>query len=147
MNEDVSYMADGQDINTAAAPGPPERVLSVHLAPVAASVRAARVAVQDLEDHLPAETLHSLQLLVTELTTNVVRHANATCLRVTVTATEGSVRGEVRDNGRGFAPRPRAHDEPPGGWGLMIVDEIADRYGVDEIDGGGAAVWFELALN
>lgn len=36
-------------------------------------------------------------------------------------------------------------DEPPGGWGLMLVGEIADRWGVETDD--GTCVWFEMATS
>ena len=54
-----------------------------------------------------------------------------------------SVRVEVADPGQGFEPAPR--DEAmtkPGGWGLYLVDRIADRWGV--IRNRMNRVWFEI---
>ena len=53
------------------------------------------------------------------------------------------IRVEVHDSGPGFEP-PEA---PPtlyreSGFGLFLVDRIADRWGVSS--DGGTTVWFEL---
>jgi anti-sigma regulatory factor (Ser/Thr protein kinase) len=51
----------------------------------------------------------------------------------------------VTDSGPGFEPeqpRPTPHVDRPGGWGLCLVDRLADRWGVDS--GNRTAVWFEL---
>jgi anti-sigma regulatory factor (Ser/Thr protein kinase) len=57
------------------------------------------------------------------------------------------IRVEVRDRGRGWTKRTRSReldsDEPPGGWGLMLVGELADRWGIDSEQ--GTCVWFEMA--
>jgi anti-sigma regulatory factor (Ser/Thr protein kinase) len=52
------------------------------------------------------------------------------------------VRVEVVDQGDGFVPLAR--DRPtnePGGWGLHLVEALADRGGVYE---GSTHVWFEI---
>ena len=50
---------------------------------------------------------------------------------------------EVIDPGAGFEPLPRvAGQSQAGGWGLYLVDQIADRWGV--VPGDGTHVWFEL---
>ena len=53
------------------------------------------------------------------------------------------VRIEVSDHGDGFTPAPRvgALDEP-GGFGLYLVGQLADRWGVETDD--GTTVWFVL---
>jgi anti-sigma regulatory factor (Ser/Thr protein kinase) len=56
------------------------------------------------------------------------------------------VRIEVSDGGAGFVPpkrpAPRLDAEEPGGWGLVLVDRLADRWGVARDE--GTSVWFEL---
>jgi hypothetical protein len=53
------------------------------------------------------------------------------------------VRVEVGDLGPGFDPGPRDLDrESPSGWGLYLVDQLADRWGVTRA--GGTRVWFEI---
>jgi hypothetical protein len=55
------------------------------------------------------------------------------------------VRVEVRDDGLGFKPRARSADADAGsGWGLQLVDEMADGWGVEP--GVQNCVWFELRL-
>ena len=51
----------------------------------------------------------------------------------------------VADQGPGFTwhPAPPAGNES-GGWGLFLVDQIADRWGV-ECTTSGTRVWFEIA--
>jgi hypothetical protein len=58
--------------------------------------------------------------------------------------TPGHVRVEVADSGGGFVPE----DETPegshaGGWGLYLVAQIADDWGVSLAE-QGTCVWFEL---
>jgi hypothetical protein len=53
------------------------------------------------------------------------------------------VRAEVRDDGSGFDPgRPR-FEFSKGGAGLVLVDELSDRWGVRP---GSTTVWFELGV-
>jgi hypothetical protein len=55
------------------------------------------------------------------------------------------VRVEVLDSGDGFVPKPGVRAQQarePGGWGLVLVERIADRWGVETDD--ETMVWFEL---
>jgi anti-sigma regulatory factor (Ser/Thr protein kinase) len=85
----------------------------------------------------------TLRLLVSEVVTNAVRHGGST-RPVELRATwNGEVRVEVRDEGDGFTPMPRDRAlEDPGGFGLFLVGQLADRWGV-ETD-GATTVWFVL---
>ena len=44
-----------------------------------------------------------------------------------------ALRVEVTDQGAGFEPTVLRPDpgERPGGWGLWLVDQLTDRWGVD----------------
>jgi serine/threonine-protein kinase RsbW len=93
----------------------------------------------------------ALLLLVSELVTNSVRHAGLTeveRIRLRARSDEACAYVEVCDEGRsGRVPgkRPRRGDAlEPGGLGLVLVDELADRWGVAR-DDGETCVWFELA--
>jgi anti-sigma regulatory factor (Ser/Thr protein kinase) len=113
--------------------------------PEAAAV--ARLALEKLAGRVPASRLRDLRLLVSELVTNAVRHAGLVRgdrIRLVVEVGERAVRVEVHDPGHGFTPRPPRPDPArTSGWGLYLVDELADRWGVDGA-GQGSRVWFEL---
>lgn len=110
--------------------------------------RAPLVARRELEAFAAAldeETRNNLVLLVSELVTNSLRHAAfgpESWVHVEAVITPESVRVEVGDPGRRFPP---AHDiESDGGWGLMLVDRVADRWGLAR--DGQTRVWFETDL-
>ena len=90
--------------------------------------------------------LDDIRLLVSELVTNAVRHSDAPgngeiCVDVTIESRR--LRVEVADAGAGFEPQPRDDEmSRPGGWGLYLVDRIADRWGV--IRNHLNRVWFEI---
>jgi two-component sensor histidine kinase len=83
-------------------------------------------------------------LLVSELVTNCVRHAGLgrrQRIKVRGQVTNETVRIEVIDGGAGLRVGLRPVDGT-GGWGLRVVDCVADRWGVARA--GGTRVWFEL---
>lgn len=105
---------------------------------------AARSVLGRLEGSVPPHVFDDLRLLVTELVTNSVRHAEATMVGLQVSLSRDTVRIEVTDHGRGFAPRPRRQGQDErSGWGLYLVDRLADRWGVAARD-AGTSVWLEL---
>jgi anti-sigma regulatory factor (Ser/Thr protein kinase) len=111
--------------------------------PTAAS--AARTALLALDERVDGKTLDDIRLLVSELVTNAIRHAEAEggAVELNVTIEGDRVRVEVSDPGRGFEPQPRDDEmSRPGGWGLYLVDRIADRWGV--VRNRMNRVWFEL---
>ena len=87
-----------------------------------------------------------VRLLVSELVTNAVRHANLApgdVILLVIDLEDSVLRVEVHDPGGGFIPRAPAPDPArPSGWGLYLVEELADRWGVDSDD--STLVWFEL---
>ena len=86
-----------------------------------------------------------VELIVSELVTNAYRHsgASAEAIGVDLSVEDGLVRGEVTDGGPGFSAAPVSEDRRGvGGWGLYIVDHMADRWGVRS--GPPTSVWFEL---
>jgi hypothetical protein len=53
--------------------------------------------------------------------------------------------GAVVDDGPGFTRRTNpSTGNGSGGWGLFLVDQIADHWGV-ECATSGTCVWFEIA--
>jgi anti-sigma regulatory factor (Ser/Thr protein kinase) len=107
----------------------------------------ARAWLQSALDGLPEEMERNLLLLTCELVNNSVLHGRAgeqDMIEIELRRTDIGVRAEVSDSGPGFAPRERDRDlEEPGGWGLVLVESIAKRWGVER--DGRTSVWFELA--
>jgi anti-sigma regulatory factor (Ser/Thr protein kinase) len=105
-----------------------------------------RHALDQLDASLAPDQLSELRLLVTELVTNSVRHGTQRddWITLDVEVCVDGIRVVVTDRGPGFEPSspPRPHPDRPGGWGLCLVDRLADRWGV--VTNGATAVWFEL---
>lgn len=120
--------------------------LTLRLSPGPEAVPAARKALDGLAGLLEHPTWEDLRLLVTELVTNGVRHSSDRGpVGVSVTLDDTTVRVEVSDSGRGFSPpeAPMPRQDGTGGWGLQLVDRVADSWGVKV--GTQTCVWFELA--
>jgi anti-sigma regulatory factor (Ser/Thr protein kinase) len=106
----------------------------------------ARRALDDLSPHLPAEVLDDMRLLVSELVTNSIRHAELSdeeWVGLHIEVAGDTVRVEVVDPGPGFRPNvptPVVYQES--GWGLYLVEQVAHRWGV--VDDGTIRVWFEI---
>jgi anti-sigma regulatory factor (Ser/Thr protein kinase) len=117
---------------------------STHLPPTPESVPAARHFAADAVIDLGGEDkIAETELLVSELATNAVLHA-ATPMRVSVRCNGPSVRVEVRDDDPTL-PEARIPDPlAPGGRGIMLVELLATRWGVNHNE-RGKTVWFELA--
>ena len=110
------------------------------------SAKVARDAVAGLDGHL-GRVYGDVVLLISELVTNSVRHAGLDAtqpLQLSVGTEDDVVRVAVRDPGPGFRP-PKAPTDPAhvGGWGLVLVDQLAERWGVEH-DGEANVVWCEL---
>ncbi|MBB5935395.1 ATP-binding SpoIIE family protein phosphatase [Streptomyces zagrosensis] len=90
-----------------------------------------------------SELIDVAELLVSELVTNAVRHADH-ALSIRLWLADALV-CEVRDDGAGspYARLPDPLDET--GRGLFLVSKLARAWGVTRL-GKGKVVWFELAL-
>lgn len=97
----------------------------------------------------PADTLHDLHLLTTELITNAVLHARvgeSERIELRVAPAEGRLRVTVTDPGADSVPTVQALDPTvPGGMGLFLVEQISQAWGVERTGAGENRVWFELA--
>jgi anti-sigma regulatory factor (Ser/Thr protein kinase) len=104
----------------------------------------ARRAVESLSADVASDVLSDAALLVSELITNSVKYGRSDVVRLELYGdAEGRLRVEVVDEGGGFVPTAR--DRPlneVGGWGLHLVNELADRWGVAT---EASHVWFEIA--
>jgi anti-sigma regulatory factor (Ser/Thr protein kinase) len=121
--------------------------LRLELEPTAATVPRARAAFRDrFAGALADERLETATLLLSELVTNSVLHAGlARTQRVTLLATlrDGRLHAEVCDGGSSFERRVTGPAHERGGWGLYLVERLADRWGVNREH--ATCVWFELA--
>lgn len=129
-------------------PAPDDAVarLSLWFAGAPRAAPAARQALASLAEHVSEGRMQELNLLVTELVTNSVRHTGvgpASAVGLEVVVTPGCIRAVVSDPGPGFEPEVRDPDPlSEGGRGLFIVDRLATRWGVETA--GGTQVWVEL---
>jgi anti-sigma regulatory factor (Ser/Thr protein kinase) len=121
--------------------------LHLQLRPGPEAAGEGRHALDRLEGAIHDDRLNELRLLVTELLTNSIRHGvsdDRGWITLDIDIYANAVRVVVKDNGPGFEPEPepRPHLDRPGGWGLCLVDRLADRWGVNCDD--ETAVWFEM---
>jgi serine phosphatase RsbU (regulator of sigma subunit)/anti-sigma regulatory factor (Ser/Thr protein kinase) len=123
-----------------------ERALALRLRGGPRAPAAARTALDTLQDRgLDGEEAQTARLLLSEVVTNSVVHGGSGStdwIGLDVELSPAALRVEVRDRGPGFRPAPSLPGPlQPGGRGLFLVDELADRWGVGD---GGRSVWFEL---
>jgi anti-sigma regulatory factor (Ser/Thr protein kinase) len=109
------------------------------------AVRAARGSLASLDHPFEDDVLWRAKLVLSELATNVVRHAghDSDRFEVHLGVSPGHVRIEICNS----VPEPE-HRSPvkpdsgtSGGMGLYLVDLVADRWGVE-----GTCVWAEIDL-
>ena len=123
--------------------------LELELASGVDAAAEARRALDDFDGELSERRMRDVRLLVSEIVTNAVRHAglaHGDPIRLLIAADDGMLRVEVHDRGAGFRPRlPEPEPDPEGGsgWGLFLVDELADRWGVEGAT-PGTRIWFEV---
>ena len=123
-----------------------EPLIALELPAEPHSAKMARDTMAGLDGHL-GNVFGDVVLLISELVTNSVRHAGLDAtqpLQLSVVTSGDTVRVAVRDPGPGFRPPP----PPPnpahvGGWGLVLVDQLAEKWGVEH-DGEANVVWCEL---
>jgi anti-sigma regulatory factor (Ser/Thr protein kinase) len=119
--------------------------MSFELAGGPYAVTAARLALAELEDKLEPSVAFDVRLLVSELVTNSVQHAQVAAedsIVLSVSFTDEVVRVAVRDEGPGFKPPASPPpDDADAGWGLFLVEQLADAWGVEA---DTKSVWFEI---
>lgn len=101
----------------------------------------------DLAWVLPAESRRDLFLMIKEMLHNVIRHADAQQVFVTIRVEADVLYLTVRDDGRGFATRP---GEPQTGNGLRSMQKRADalngRLTIRSQPGAGTVLQFQCPL-
>lgn len=111
--------------------------------PVPESVAAARRFARGALHGAPAETLEAVELMVSELASNCIRHTGHG-FALTVSQNADEIRVEASDSGTGD-PRKRSPDVTDAtGRGLLIIDMLAAAWGVNPRASSGKTVWFTL---
>ena len=111
-------------------------------------VPAVRLARQVTRDALTAWQLAHLEdtavLLVSELVTNALQHACDTgAIGLELTSSGTLLRVEVQDGDPHWRLSGKPADCDESGYGFVLVDSLAGRWGVRRIS-AGKAVWAEL---
>jgi serine/threonine-protein kinase RsbW len=113
--------------------------MSTELPRAPESVTTARRLVDAHTTEFDPQQRQDAALMVSELVANAVVHGIGT-ISLMIEVEAAVLRVEVSDDGHAAGapgPTPGAH----GGWGLRIVDELADDWGVLV---GSTKVWFRL---
>ena len=113
-----------------------------------AAATAARHWVLLAGGNMSRDVRDNLALLLSEMVNNAVQHGGASeseRIQVRLSWPSRRLRVEVLDPGN---PRPESIERVTreGGWGLVLVDSLADRWGLDSAPEGGSVAWFELTL-
>ena len=124
------------------------RGFDVRLPPIPTSPGAARRYVENaLSGSLDQDRMELVRLVVSELVANSVRHARLAptdAVEVIGSIDPRTLHIEVRDLGPGFEPERVRLSEADTGWGLHILDQLADRWGTTNTE--SSTVWFEMDL-
>jgi anti-sigma regulatory factor (Ser/Thr protein kinase) len=115
------------------------------LAPERSEVGRARRFVVDIATAVGQQSLADVvELLTSELVTNVVLHAAGDAMRINVAWAPPTFRVEVTDDSPVAPQLHRYGPEAGTGRGLALVDSLASAWGSDPGD-DGKSVWFEVA--
>jgi anti-sigma regulatory factor (Ser/Thr protein kinase) len=141
-------MAHSTALNLSPTLGTPRKRLRIAIAGGSRAPERARSWIESAASWLPAELESTLLLLTCELVNNAVRHGGAGedhVIELELSSLDaGRVRVQVSDPGVGFEHTPRnAPLDEEGGWGLVLIESMAESWGVEQ--DAGTRVWFELA--
>jgi anti-sigma regulatory factor (Ser/Thr protein kinase) len=106
------------------------------------AVAARRFVERAVGAMLSGERLDDLKLVVTELVENAYVHGRGEIV-LRLRPRRDAVRVEVVDQGRGARVGIREQNRDPGGWGLRLVDQLAESWGVHN---GITHVWAVVRL-
>jgi anti-sigma regulatory factor (Ser/Thr protein kinase) len=118
------------------------------LTPNLDAATAARRALAGLDSQIDDDLLTRSRLAVSEVVTNSVKHARLRPqqeIDLEVWVLPDRLHVEVTDRGPGFhrrVARPDPDGAAAGGWGLWLVDQLADGWGVDLSH--STRVWMEF---
>ncbi|MFM9615896.1 ATP-binding protein [Streptomyces sp. V2] len=99
-----------------------------------------------LKEWRTEEVTHAVELALTELVTNVHRHVPDRRCQVLILRQPNAIRVEVTDPSPQLpAPIRDLPLDAESGRGLVLVDALTDKWGIDPVGLLGKTVWFECA--
>jgi serine/threonine-protein kinase RsbW len=104
---------------------------------------ARRFATSVLHGSAP-ETLEAVELMVSELATNCIRHTDSG-FDLSISRSGDDIRVEASDHAGGTPTMRSPKPTEPSGRGLKIVDMLSARWGVRSEGSRGKTVWFTIA--
>jgi anti-sigma regulatory factor (Ser/Thr protein kinase) len=108
------------------------------------SVPAARRFATSVLRGTPSDILEAVELMVSELATNCIRHTNSG-FDLTITRSGGDIRVEATDHAGGTPTMRSPKPTDPSGRGLKIIDLLSAGWGVQPESGAGKTVWFTIS--
>lgn len=111
------------------------------------SVTAARRFATDVLSNVSPEVTATVELLVSELATNCIRHTDS-AFDLTIIQSGREIRVEATDYDDVGKPTMRSPEPTePSGRGLRIVDALAAAWGVEHRSAHGKTVWFTVVAS
>lgn len=104
---------------------------------------ARRFAISVLDGSAP-ETLEAIELMVSELATNCIRHTDSG-FELTIIRSGQDIRIEASDQAGGTPTMRSPKPTDASGRGLKIIDMLSLRWGVRADGNTGKTVWFTIA--
>ena len=102
----------------------------------------------NVDDLFEKEAEISIYRIVQESLNNIMKHSDATKVRVSMTETERSVKIEIADDGKGFDVDSASETNKRGGFGLLGMSERVRMLGgtiiIESAAGKGAKIEIEL---
>lgn len=123
---------------------------------VAAMLRTAGTAsgirfspeLDNIDDFFPEDLRINFYRIVQESLANIMKHAHATEVKVTVKRTPENVTLTIEDDGRGFGPEARGANASRSGFGLTGMAErarlIGGEFRVRSVPGRGTTIMVEI---
>jgi anti-sigma regulatory factor (Ser/Thr protein kinase) len=109
----------------------------------AQSVPAARRFATSVLRDASAEILEAVELMVSELATNCIRHTDSG-FDLTIIRSGPEIRVEATDHAGGTPTMRSPQPTDPSGRGLKIIDMLSAGWGVQSASGAGKTVWFTI---
>ncbi len=110
------------------------------------SVPAARRFATTVLRGTPSEILEAIELMVSELATNCIRHTDSG-FDLTIIRSGGDIRVEATDHAGGTPTMRSPKPTDPSGRGLKIIDMLSAGWGVQSGSGAGKTVWFTVSTS